>query len=76
MPRNNNNDDDGDNGTPGVAEFQHIHSNEGTSGLAFAAGAARGGIVGGLVGAALAPIAEGAGHMVARLVGLEKSDED
>jgi hypothetical protein len=75
MPRNGD-DNDGDNGTPSVEEFNHIHSKEGTSGLAFAAGAARGGIVGGLVGAALTPIAEGVGHMAARLVGLEKSDDE
>jgi hypothetical protein len=36
----------------------------------------RGGLAGGLAGAFLAPIVSGAGHMAARLVGLEKSDED
>jgi hypothetical protein len=76
MPRNGNDDDDGDNGTPGVAEIQHIHSKEGTSGLAFAAGVASRGIAGGLAGAFLAPLAEGAGHMVARLAGLEKEDDE
>jgi hypothetical protein len=74
---NDKNDNEGDNGTPGVAEFQHIHSREGTSGPAFAAGVASRGIAGGLAGAFLAPLAEGAGHMAARLIGLEKSsDED
>ena len=34
------------------------------------------GLAGGLAGAFLMPIAEGAGHAVAKMVGLEKSDED
>jgi hypothetical protein len=41
-----------------------------------ALGFARGGLAGGLAGAFLMPIAEGAGHAVAKMVGLEKSDED
>jgi hypothetical protein len=75
MPRDI--DEKADSGTPGVGSFNKIHAREGTdSGLAFAAGAARGGIVGGLVGAALMPVAEGVGHMAARLVGLEKEDDE
>jgi hypothetical protein len=40
------------------------------------AGAARGGLVGGLATAFALPIVEGAGHTVAKAVGLEKGDDD
>ena len=51
-------------------------SDEIGSALGIAGGFARGGLVGGLAGAFLTPIAEGAGHMVAKAVGLEKDDGD
>ena len=44
--------------------------------LGAAAGFARGGLVGGLAGAFLTPIASAAGHAVAKAAGLEKDDED
>ena len=41
-----------------------------------ALGFARGGLVGGLAGAFLMPIAAAAGHTVAKAAGLEKDDEN
>jgi hypothetical protein len=73
MPRDD--DDNGDSNTPGIAAFNKLHSREGSSAV-FVAGAARGGLAGGLAGAVLMPIAEGVGHTIAKITGLEKSGED
>jgi hypothetical protein len=51
-------------------------SDELAGSLGAIAGFARGGLAGGLAGAFLMPIAEGAGHTVAKAIGLEKDDED